>query len=144
MKGKKKELKKSLERILSITSNLKKHTDVINELLFKESTDENTQNFFSSLQILKWERFTKETEDQISNIVERNNLIKNIVIERINQHVLNDDRETLQNITFEYNKKSDDYDLSVDDLIERTVNEKLDVTDYYLLIKLIDKYDWSN
>ncbi len=136
--------KKSLERILSITSNLKKHTDVINELLFKESTDENTQNFFSSLQILKWERFTKETEDQISNIVERNNLIKNIVIERINQHVLNDDRETLQNITFEYNKKSDDYDLSVDDLIERTVNEKLDVTDYYLLIKLIDKYDWSN
>lgn len=67
--------KKSLERILSITSNLKKHTDVINELLFKESTDENTQNFFSSLQILKWERFTKETEDQISNIVERNNLI---------------------------------------------------------------------
>ena len=130
--------KKSLERILSITSNLKKHTDVINELLFKESTDENTQNFFSSLQILKWERFTKETEDQISNIVERNNLIKNIVIERINQHVLNDDRETLQNITFEYNKKSDDYDLSVDDLIERTVNEKLDVTDYYLLIKLID------
>lgn len=136
--------KKSLERILSITSNLKKHTDVINELLFKESTDENTQNFFSSLQILKWERFTKETEDQISNIVERNNLIKNIVIERINQHVLNDDRETLQNITFEYNKKSDDYDLSVDDLIERTVNEKLDVNDYYLLIKLIDKYDWSN
>ncbi len=136
--------KKSLERILSITSNLKKHTDVINELLFKESTDENTQNFFSSLQILKWERFTKETEDQISNIVERNNLIINIVIERINQHVLNDDRETLQNITFEYNKKSDDYDLSVDDLIERTVNEKLDVTDYYLLIKLIDKYDWSN
>lgn len=136
--------KKSLERILSITSNLKKHTDVINELLFKESTDENTQNFFSSLQILKWERFTKETEDQISNLVERNNLIKNIVIERINQHVLNDDRETLQNITFEYNKKSDDYDLSVDDLIERTVNEKLDVTDYYLLIKLIDKYDWSN
>lgn len=136
--------KKSLERILSITSNLKKHTDVINELLFKEGTDENTQNFFSSLQILKWERFTKETEDQISNIVERNNLIKNIVIERINQHVLNDDRETLQNITFEYNKKSDDYDLSVDDLIERTVNEKLDVTDYYLLIKLIDKYDWSN
>ena len=136
--------KKSLERILSITSNLKKHTDVINELLFKESTDENTQNFFSSLQILKWERFTKETEDQISNIVERNNLIKNIVIERSNQHVLNDDRETLQNITFEYNKKSDDYDLSVDDLIERTVNEKLDVTDYYLLIKLIDKYDWSN
>lgn len=136
--------KKSLERILSITSNLKKHTDVINELLFKESTDENTQNFFSSLQILKWERFTKETEDQISNIVERNNLIKNIVIERINQHVLNDDRERLQNITFEYNKKSDDYDLSVDDLIERTVNEKLDVTDYYLLIKLIDKYDWSN
>lgn len=136
--------KKSLERILAITSNLKKHTDVINELLFKESTDENTQNFFSSLQILKWERFTKETEDQISNIVERNNLIKNIVIERINQHVLNDDRETLQNITFEYNKKSDDYDLSVDDLIERTVNEKLDVTDYYLLIKLIDKYDWSN
>ena len=136
--------KKSLERILSITSNLKKHTDVINELLFKESTDENTQNFFSSLQILKWERFTKETEDQISNLVERNNLIKNIVIERINQHVLNDDRETLQNITFEYNKKSDDYDLSVDDLIERTVNEKLDVNDYYLLIKLIDKYDWSN
>lgn len=136
--------KKSLERILSITSNLKKHTDVINELLFKESTDENTQNFFSSLQILKWERFTKETEDQISNIVERNNLIKNIVIERINQHVLNDDRETLQNITFEYNKKSDDYDLSVDDLIERTVNEKLDVNDYFLLIKLIDKYDWSN
>lgn len=136
--------KKSLERILSITSNLKKHTDVINELLFKESTDENTQNFFSSLQILKWERFTKETEDQISNLVERNNLIKNIVIERINQHVLNDDRETLQNITFEYNKKSDDYDLSVDDLIERTVNEKLDVKDYYLLIKLIDKYDWSN
>lgn len=136
--------KKSLERILSITSNLKKHTDVINELLFKESTDENKQNFFSSLQILKWERFTKETEDQISNIVERNNLIKNIVIERINQHVLNDDRETLQNITFEYNKKSDDYDLSVDDLIERTVNEKLDVNDYYLLIKLIDKYDWSN
>ena len=136
--------KKSLERILSITSNLKKHTDVINELLFKESTDENTQNFFSSLQILKWERFTKETEDQISNLVKRNNLIKNIVIERINQHVLNDDRETLQNITFEYNKKSDDYDLSVDDLIERTVNEKLDVTDYYLLIKLIDKYDWSN
>lgn len=136
--------KKSLERILSITSNLKKHTDVINELLFKESTDENTQNFFSSLQILKWERFTKETEDQISNIVERNNLIKNIVIERINQHVLNDDRETLQNITFEFNKKSDDYDLSVDDLIERTVNEKLDVNDYYLLIKLIDKYDWSN
>lgn len=136
--------KKSLERILSITSNLKKHTDVINELLFKESTDENTQNFFSSLQILKWERFTKETEEQISNIVERNNLIKNIVIERINQHVLNDDRETLQNITFEYNKKSDDYDLSVDDLIERTVNEKLDVNDYYLLIKLIDKYDWSN
>lgn len=136
--------KKSLERILSITSHLKKHTDVINELLFKESTDENTQNFFSSLQILKWERFTKETEDQISNIVERNNLIKNIVIERINQHVLNDDRETLQNITFEYNKKSDDYDLSVDDLIERTVNEKLDVNDYYLLIKLIDKYDWSN
>lgn len=136
--------KKSLERILSITSNLKKHTDVINELLFKESTDENTQNFFSSLQILKWERFTKETEDQISNIVERNNLIKNIVIERINQHVLNDDRETLQNITFEYNKKSDDFDLSVDDLIERTVNEKLDVNDYYLLIKLIDKYDWSN
>lgn len=136
--------KKSLERILSITSNLKKHTDVINELLFKESTDENTQNFFSSLQILKWERFTKETEDQISNIAERNNLIKNIVIERINQHVLNDDRETLQNITFEYNKKSDDYDLSVDDLIERTVNEKLDVNDYYLLIKLIDKYDWSN
>ena len=136
--------KKSLERILSITSNLKKHTDVINELLFKESTDENTQNFFSSLQILKWERFTKETEDQISNIVERNNLIKNIVIERINQHVLNDDRETLQNITFEYNKKSDDYDLSVDDLIERTVNEKLDVNDYYLLIKLIDKYDWRN
>lgn len=136
--------KKSLERILSITSNLKKHTDVINELLFKESTDENTQNFFSSLQILKWERFTKETEDQISSIVERNNLIKNIVIERINQHVLNDDRETLQNITFEYNKKSDDYDLSVDDLIERTVNEKLDVNDYYLLIKLIDKYDWSN
>ena len=136
--------KKSLERILSITSNLKKHTDVINELLFKESTDENTQNFFSSLQILKWERFTKETEDQISNIVERNNLIKNIVIERINQHVLNDDRETLQNITFEYNKKSDDYDLSVDDLIERTVNEKMDVNDYYLLIKLIDKYDWSN
>lgn len=135
--------KKSLERILSITSNLKKHTDVINELLFKEN-DENTQDFFSSLQILKWERFTKETEDQISNIVERNNLIKNIVIERINQHVLNDDRETLQNITFEYNKKSDDYDLSVDDLIERTVNEKLDVTDYYLLIKLIDKYDWSN
>ena len=136
--------KKSLERILSITSNLKKHTDVINELLFKESTDENTQNFFSSLQILKWERFTKETEDQISNIVERNNLIKNIVIERINQHVLNDDRETLQNITFEYNKKSDDYDLSVDDLIERTVNEKLDVNDFYLLIKLFDKYDWSN
>ena len=136
--------KKSLERILSITSNLKKHTDVINELLFKEGTDENTQKFFSSLQILKWERFTKETEDQISNIVERNNLIKNIVIERINQHVLNDDRETLQNITFEYNKKSDDYDLSVDDLIERTVNEKLDVNDYYLLIKLIDKYDWSN
>ena len=136
--------KKSLERILSITSNLKKHTDVINELLFKESTDENTQKFFSSLQILKWERFTKETEDQISNIVERNNLIKNIVIERINQHVLNDDRETLQNITFEYNKKSDDYDLSVDDLIERTVNEKLNVNDYYLLIKLIDKYDWSN
>ena len=136
--------KKSLERILSITSNLKKHTDVINELLFKESTDENTQNFFSSLQILKWERFTKETEDQISNIVERNNLIKNIVLERINQHVLNDDRETLQNITFEYNKKSDDYDLSVDDLIERTVNEKMDVNDYYLLIKLIDKYDWSN
>lgn len=136
--------KKSLERILSITSNLKKHTDVINELLFKESTDENTQNFFSSLQILKWERFTKETEEQISNIVERNNLIKNIVIERINQHVLNDDRETLQNITFEYNKKSDDYDCSVDDLIERTVNEKLDVNDYYLLIKLIDKYDWSN
>ncbi len=136
--------KKSLERILSITSNLKKHTDVINELLFKESTDENTQNFFSSLQILKWERFTKETEDQISNIVERNNLIKNIVIERINQHVLNDDRETLQNITFEYNKKSADYDLSVDDLIERTVSEKLDVNDYYLLIKLIDKYDWSN
>lgn len=135
--------KKSLERILSITSNLKKHTDVINELLFKEN-DENTQDFFSSLQILKWERFTKETEDQISNIVERNNLIKNIVIERINQHVLNDDRETLQNITFEYNKKSDDYDLSVDDLIERTVNEKLDVSDYYLLIKLIDKYDWSN
>ena len=136
--------KKSLERILSITSNLKKHTDVINELLFKEGTDENTQNFFSSLQILKWERFTKETEDQISNIVERNNLIKNIVIERINQHVLNDDRETLQNITFEYNKKSADYDLSVDDLIERTVSEKLDVNDYYLLIKLIDKYDWSN
>ena len=136
--------KKSLERILSITSNLKKHTDVINELLFKEGTDENTQKFFSSLQILKWERFTKETEDQISNIVERNNLIKNIVIERINQHVLNDDRETLQNITFEYNKKSDDYDLSVDDLIERTVNEKLDVNDYYLLIKLIDKYDWRN
>lgn len=136
--------KKSLERILSITSNLKKHTDVINELLFKEGTDENTQKFFSSLQILKWERFTKETENQISNLVERNNLIKNIVIERINQHVLNDDRETLQNITFEYNKKSDDYDLSVDDLIERTVNEKLDVTDYYLLIKLIDKYDWSN
>lgn len=136
--------KKSLERILSITSNLKKHTDVINELLFKESTDENIQNFFSSLQILKWERFTKETEEQISNIVERNNLIKNIVIERINQHVLNDDRETLQNITFEYNKKSDDYDLLVDDLIERTVNEKLDVKDYYLLIKLIDKYDWSN
>ena len=136
--------KKSLERILSITSNLKKHTDVINELLFKESTDENTQNFFSSLQILKWERFTKETEDQISNIVERNNLIKNIVIERINQHVLNDDRETLQNITFEYNKKSDDYDLSVDDLIEITLKEKLDVNDYYLLIKLIDKYDWSN
>lgn len=135
--------KKSLERILSITSNLKKHTDVINELLFKEN-DENTQDFFSSLQILKWERFTKETEDQISNIVERNNLIKNIVIERINQHVLNDDRETLQNITFEYNKKSDNYDLSVDDLIERTVNEKLDVSDYYLLIKLIDKYDWSN
>lgn len=135
--------KKSLERILSITSNLKKHTDVINELLFKESTDENTQNLFSSLQILKWERFTKETEDQISNIVERNNLIKNIVIERINQHVLNDDRETLQNITFEYNKKSND-DLSVDDLIERTVNEMLDVNDYYLLIKLIDKYDWSN
>ena len=67
-----------------------------------------------------------------------------MVIERINQHVLNDDRETLQNITFEYNKKSDDYDLSVDDLIERTVNEKLDVNDYYLLIKLIDKYDWSN
>ena len=136
--------KKSLERILSITSNLKKHTDVINELLFKESTDENTQNFFSSLQILKWERFTKETEDQISNIVERNNLIKNIVIERINQHVLNDDRETLQNITFEYNKKSADYDLSVDDLIERTVSGKLDVNDYYLLIKLIYKYDWSN
>lgn len=135
--------KKSLERILSITSNLKKHTDAINELLFKESTDENTQNFFSSLQILKWERFTKETEDQINNIVERNNLIKNIVIERINQHVLNDDRETLQNITFEYNKKSND-DLSVDDLIERTVNEMLDVNDYYLLIKLIDKYDWSN
>lgn len=135
--------KKSLERILSITSNLKKHTDVINELLFKESTEENTQNLFSSLQILKWERFTKETEDQISNIVERNNLIKNIVIERINQHVLNDDRETLQNITFEYNKKSND-DLSVDDLIERTVNEMLDVNDYYLLIKLIDKYDWSN
>ena len=108
--------KKSLERILSITSNLKKHTDVINELLFKESTDENTQNFFSSLQILKWERFTKETEDQISNIVERNNLIKNIVIERINQHVLNDDRETLQNITFEYNKKSDDYDVDFIDL----------------------------
>lgn len=135
--------KKSLERILSITSNLKKHTDVINELLFKEGTDENTQNLFSSLQILKWERFTKETEDQISNIVERNNLIKNIVIERINQHVLNDDRETLQNITFEYNKKSND-DLSVDDLIERTVNEMLDVNDYYLLIKLIDKYDWSN
>lgn len=136
--------KKSLERILSITSNLKKHTDVINELLFKEGTDENTQKFFSSLQILKWERFIKETEDQISNIVERNNLIKNIVIERINQHVLNDDRETLQNITFEYNKKSADYDLSVDDLIERTVSEKLDVNDYYLLIKLIDKYDWSN
>ena len=135
--------KKSLERILSITSNLKKHTDVINELLFKEGTDENTQNLFSSLQILKWERFTKETEDQISNIVERNNLIKNIVIERINQHVLNDDRETLQNITFEYNKKSND-DLSVDDLIERTVNEMLDVNDYYMLIKLIDKYDWSN
>lgn len=135
--------KKSLERILSITSNLKKHTDVINELLFKEGTDENTQNLFSSLQILKWERFTKETEDQISNIVERNNLIKNLVIERINQHVLNDDRETLQNITFEYNKKSND-DLSVDDLIERTVNEMLDVNDYYLLIKLIDKYDWSN
>lgn len=135
--------KKSLERILSITSNLKKHTDVINELLFKEGTDENTQNLFSTLQILKWERFTKETEDQISNLVERNNLIKNIVIERINQHVLNDDRETLQNITFEYNKKSND-DLSVDDLIERTVNEMLDVNDYYLLIKLIDKYDWSN
>lgn len=136
--------KKSLERILSITSNLKKHTDVINELLFKEGTDENTQKFFSSLQILKWERFTKETENQINNLVERNNLIKNIVIERINQHVLNDDRETLQNITFEYNKKSADYDLSVDDLIERTVSEKLDVNDYYLLIKLIDKYDWSN
>ena len=31
--------KKSLERILSITSNLKKHTDVINELLFKESVE---------------------------------------------------------------------------------------------------------
>lgn len=136
--------KESLERILSITSNLKKHTDVINELLFKESTDENTQNFFSSLQILKWERFTKETEDQISNLVERNNLIKNIVIERINQHVLNDDRETLQNITLEYNKKSNDFDYSVDALVEKVVNEKLNVNDYYLLIKLIDKYDWSN
>lgn len=136
--------KKSLERILSITSNLKEHTDVINELLFKESTDENTQKFFSSLQILKWERFTKETEDQISNIVERNNLIKNIVIERINQHVLNDDRETLQNITLEYNKKSNDFDYSVDALVESVVNEKLNVNDYYLLIKLIDKYDWSN
>ena len=136
--------KKSLERILSITSNLKKHTDVTNELLFKEGTDENTQKFFSSLQILKWERFTKETENQISNLVERNNLIKNIVIERINQHVLNDDRETLQNITFEYNKNSSDFDCSVDELVEKVTMQELDVNDYYLLIKLIDKYDWRN
>ena len=136
--------KKSLERILSITSNLKKHTDVINELLFMESTDENTQKFFSSLQILKWERFTKETEDQISNLVKRNNLIKNIVIERINHHVLNDDRETLQNITFEYNKNSSDFDCSVDELVEKVTMGELGVNDYYLLIELIDKYDWRN
>lgn len=65
---------------------------------------------------------------------------------RSDKHLVkrNNHRETLQNITFEYNKNSSDFDCSVDELVEKVTMGELGVNDYYLLIELIDKYDWRN